>query len=154
MLAAVGMLRQSSGGGSGGGSGGNKRSLGISRISNFHFFPLSTGMGTSMGTTATFGTGGRRAKSSSLSSISSGSDSLDAPAPPAGTTNPDYIMQLVNDVRKFADVLLHFKESFHSKGEFRVQSLDWGNKRVTGMIMSGYNACLDVDVFSGVSWEM
>ncbi|XP_045566869.1 rho GTPase-activating protein 29 [Salmo salar] len=115
MLAAVGMLRQSSGGGSGGGSGGNKRSLGISRISNFHFFPLSTGMGTSMGTTATFGTGGRRAKSSSLSSISSGSDSLDAPAPPAGTTNPDYIMQLVNDVRKFADVLLHFKESFHSK---------------------------------------
>uniref|UniRef100_A0A4W5JTA7 Rho GTPase-activating protein 29 n=1 Tax=Hucho hucho TaxID=62062 RepID=A0A4W5JTA7_9TELE len=117
------MLRQSSGGGSGGGgreSGGNKRSLGISRISNFHFFPLSAGMGTSMGTTAgigtaTFGTGGRRAKSSSLNSISSGSDSLDAPPPPAGTTNPDYIMQLVNDVRKFADVLLHFKESFHSK---------------------------------------
>ncbi|XP_041737230.2 rho GTPase-activating protein 29-like isoform X2 [Coregonus clupeaformis] len=119
MLAAVGMLRQSSGGG-GGTSGGNKRSLGISRISNFHFFPLSAGMGTGMGTTAgtgtaTFGTGGRQAKRSSLSSISSGSDSLDAPAPPAGNTDPDYIMQLVNDVRNFADVLLHFKEAFHSK---------------------------------------
>lgn len=104
--------------------------LGISRTSNSYFFPLSpgTGMGTSTGTTAstgsgTWGTGGRGAKSSSLSSVSSGLDSVDAPAP-VGTTDPDYIMQLVNDVRKFADVLLHFKESFHSKGEFRVQSLD------------------------------
>ncbi|XP_014012813.2 rho GTPase-activating protein 29 isoform X1 [Salmo salar] len=129
MLAAVGMLRQSSGGGSssggsgggGGTSGGNKRLLGISRTSNSYFFPLSpgTGMGTSTGTTAstgsgTWGTGGRGAKSSSLSSVSSGLDSVDAPAP-VGTTDPDYIMQLVNDVRKFADVLLHLKEAFHSK---------------------------------------
>lgn len=123
MLAAVGMLRQSSGGGSssgggGGTSGGNKRLLGISRTSNSHFFPLfpGTGMGTSTGTTAstgsgTWGTGGRGAKSSS---VSSGLDSVDAPAP-VGTTDPDYIMQLVNDVRKFADVLLHLKEAFHSK---------------------------------------
>ncbi|KAK6292966.1 hypothetical protein J4Q44_G00364670 [Coregonus suidteri] len=129
MLAAVGMLRQSSGGGSsgsgsgggGGTSGGNKRLLGISRTANSHFFPLSagTGMGTSTGTTAStgsgiWGTGGRGAKSSSLNSISSGLDSVDAPAS-AGTTDPDYIMQLVNDVRKFADVLLHLKEAFHSK---------------------------------------
>uniref|UniRef100_A0A8C7QAH2 Rho GTPase-activating protein 29 n=1 Tax=Oncorhynchus mykiss TaxID=8022 RepID=A0A8C7QAH2_ONCMY len=117
------MLRQSSGGGSssgggGGTSGGNKRLLGISRTSNSHFFPLfpGTGMGTSTGTTAstgsgTWGTGGRGAKSSS---VSSGLDSVDAPAP-VGTTDPDYIMQLVNDVRKFADVLLHLKEAFHSK---------------------------------------
>uniref|UniRef100_A0A4W5LUE2 Rho GTPase-activating protein 29 n=1 Tax=Hucho hucho TaxID=62062 RepID=A0A4W5LUE2_9TELE len=123
------MLRQSSGGGSssggsgggGGTSGGNKRLLGISRTSNSHFFPLSpgTGMGTSTGTVASTGsgtswTGGRGAKSSSLSSVSSGLDSVDAPAP-VGTTDPDYIMQLVNDVRKFADVLLHLKEAFHSK---------------------------------------
>uniref|UniRef100_A0A673WBJ2 Rho GTPase-activating protein 29 n=1 Tax=Salmo trutta TaxID=8032 RepID=A0A673WBJ2_SALTR len=106
------MLRQSSGGGSssggsGGGGGtsrGNKRLLGISRTSNSYFFPLSPGTG--MGTST--------AKSSSLSSVSSGLDSVDAPAP-VGTTDPDYIMQLVNDVRKFADVLLHLKEAFHSK---------------------------------------
>uniref|UniRef100_A0A8C1NQD9 Rho GTPase-activating protein 29 n=1 Tax=Cyprinus carpio TaxID=7962 RepID=A0A8C1NQD9_CYPCA len=29
--------------------------------------------------------------------------------------DPDYIMQLVNDVRKFSDVLLSLKEAFHSK---------------------------------------
>uniref|UniRef100_A0A6Q2XXM1 Rho GTPase-activating protein 29 n=1 Tax=Esox lucius TaxID=8010 RepID=A0A6Q2XXM1_ESOLU len=120
------MLRQSSGGSGGGGaggtSGGNKRSLGISRGSNSHFFPLSAGasMGTSNGTaasaagTGTWGTGGRGAKSSSLSSISSGSDVVDASTPPVGTTDPDYIMQLVNDVRRFADVLLHLKEAFHT----------------------------------------
>uniref|UniRef100_A0A673ZHZ8 Rho GTPase-activating protein 29 n=1 Tax=Salmo trutta TaxID=8032 RepID=A0A673ZHZ8_SALTR len=131
------------------GSGGNKQSLGISRISNFHFFPLSAGMGTSTGTTATFGTGGRRAKSSSLSSISSGSDSLDAPAPPAGTTNPDYIMQLVNDVRKFADVLLLFKESFHSKGEFRVVHERLGELlRVLKAVINKHQTLNSVDILS------
>ncbi|XP_036377774.1 rho GTPase-activating protein 29 isoform X1 [Megalops cyprinoides] len=89
------MLRQSN-------SGGNKRSLGISRLSNSHFLPLSPGSGT-------WGVG-RTAKSSSLSSISSGSDGADARG-----VDPDYIMQLVNDVRKFADVLLHLKEAFHSE---------------------------------------
>uniref|UniRef100_A0A3P8XCR2 Rho GTPase-activating protein 29 n=1 Tax=Esox lucius TaxID=8010 RepID=A0A3P8XCR2_ESOLU len=87
-----------------GSDGGNKRSLGISRGSNSHFFPLSAGA--SMGTS--------NAKSSSLSSISSGSDVVDASTPPVGTTDPDYIMQLVNDVRRFADVLLHLKEAFHT----------------------------------------
>uniref|UniRef100_A0A3P8XLR2 Rho GTPase-activating protein 29 n=1 Tax=Esox lucius TaxID=8010 RepID=A0A3P8XLR2_ESOLU len=29
--------------------------------------------------------------------------------------DPDYVMQLVNDVRRFADVLLSLKEAFHSK---------------------------------------
>uniref|UniRef100_A0A8C2KS11 Rho GTPase-activating protein 29 n=1 Tax=Cyprinus carpio TaxID=7962 RepID=A0A8C2KS11_CYPCA len=51
---------------------------------------------------------GRSAKSGSLSSVSSGSDSMDM----AGA-DPDYIMQLVNDVRRFADVLLHLKEAFN-----------------------------------------
>uniref|UniRef100_A0AAY4CQQ5 Rho GTPase-activating protein 29 n=1 Tax=Denticeps clupeoides TaxID=299321 RepID=A0AAY4CQQ5_9TELE len=96
------MLRQGS-------SGGNKRSLGIARISNSNFFPLSTpGSGAGTGTVGT-STWGRPAKSSSLSSVSSGSDSVDAPG-----ADPDYIMQLVNDVRRFADVLLQLKEAFNS----------------------------------------
>ncbi|KAM4543688.1 rho GTPase-activating protein 29 isoform 1-T1 [Fundulus diaphanus] len=92
MLAA--MLRQSSGGGgsggSGGGGGGNKLTMGISRLSS-----------------SSLGSGGhpRPTKSSSLSS-----DSQDA-AP----ADPHYIMQLVADVRRFADVLLQLKEVFNSK---------------------------------------
>lgn len=31
--------------------------------------------------------------------------------------DPDYVMQLLNDVRRFADVLLSLKETCHSKGE-------------------------------------
>lgn len=93
MLAA--MLRQSSsGGGPGGGSGGvggNKLTLGISRLSS-----------SSMGS----GSPSRLAKNNSVSS-----DNQDA-AP----ADPNYIMQLVSDVRKFADVLLQLKEVFNSKG--------------------------------------
>ncbi|XP_047424254.1 rho GTPase-activating protein 29 isoform X2 [Mugil cephalus] len=95
MLAA--MLRQSSGGGSGSGSGGGggggsgtKLSLGISRLS-----------------------------SSSLSSASPArvpkSDSISSDNPDSPTSDPNYIMQLVSDVRKFADVLLQLKEVFNSK---------------------------------------
>uniref|UniRef100_W5MN55 Rho GTPase-activating protein 29/45 N-terminal domain-containing protein n=1 Tax=Lepisosteus oculatus TaxID=7918 RepID=W5MN55_LEPOC len=89
------MLRQSA-------SGGTKRSLGIARLSNSNFFPLSAGTGT-------WGMG-RGTKSNSLSSISSSSDGLENPG-----VDPDYIMQLVNDVRKFADVLLHLKEAFRAE---------------------------------------
>uniref|UniRef100_A0A673IE23 Rho GTPase-activating protein 29 n=1 Tax=Sinocyclocheilus rhinocerous TaxID=307959 RepID=A0A673IE23_9TELE len=92
---AAGMLQQSSG-------GLNKRSLGMARLPNSHFFPLSSGSG-SWGL-------GRSAKSGSLSSVSSGSDSMDM----AGA-DPDCIMQLVNDVRRFADALLHLKEAFNTK---------------------------------------
>ncbi|XP_016354099.1 rho GTPase-activating protein 29-like isoform X2 [Sinocyclocheilus anshuiensis] len=92
---AAGMLQQSSG-------GLNKRSLGMARLPNSHFFPLSSGSG-SWGL-------GRSAKSGSLSSVSSGSDNMDM----AGA-DPDCIMQLVNDVRRFADVLLHLKEAFNTK---------------------------------------
>lgn len=82
---ASGMLQQS--------SLGNKRSsVGITRFSGSHFFPLGSGSGSRPGSM----------KSDSLSSISS---------------DPEYIMQLVSDVRKFADVLLHLKEAFNSKGE-------------------------------------
>lgn len=97
------MLRQSTGGGSGGGGGGsggggNKLSLGISR-------PSSSALA---GTPA--GVGPVRASKSGLMS----SDSADVP-----TSDPHYIMQLVSDVRKFADVLLQLKEVFNSKGMFR-----------------------------------
>lgn len=33
--------------------------------------------------------------------------------------DPEYVMQLVNDVRWFADVLLNLKDAFQYKGEFR-----------------------------------
>lgn len=109
MLAA--MLRQSSGGGSGGGSGGSgnggggsggtKLSLGISRFS-------SSSLGSASPTNVGSGVPGRVSKSGSVSS-----DSPDIP-----TSDPIYIMQLVSDVRKFADVLLQLKEVFNSKGMF------------------------------------
>ncbi|XP_051538231.1 rho GTPase-activating protein 29-like isoform X1 [Myxocyprinus asiaticus] len=92
---ATGMLQQSSG-------GTNKRLLGMPRLPNSQFFPLSSVSG-SWGL-------GRSAKSGSLSSVSSESDSLET----AGA-DPDYIMQLVNDVRRFADGLLHLKEAFNTK---------------------------------------
>lgn len=92
MLAA--MLRQSTSGGSGGGSGGGtKLPLGISRFSS-----------SSLGS----------AGPASTSRVSkSGSVSSDTPA-----SDPNYIMQLVSDVRKFADVLVQLKEVFVSKGIF------------------------------------
>ncbi|KAJ8278008.1 hypothetical protein GJAV_G00082730 [Gymnothorax javanicus] len=90
------MLRQSN-------SSGNKRSLGIARLSNSHFFPLSVG-------SVTWGAG-RATKTNSVSSATSRSDNtVDIRG-----VDPDYIMQLVNDVRKFADVLLRLKEAFHSE---------------------------------------
>lgn len=93
MLAA--MLRQSSGGGSGGGSnsgsGGTKLPLGITRLSSSSFGNWVPG---------------RDSKSCSLTT-----DASDIPA-----SDPNYIMQLVSDVRKFADVLLQLKEVFNSKG--------------------------------------
>ncbi|XP_008302903.1 rho GTPase-activating protein 29 isoform X1 [Stegastes partitus] len=94
MLAA--MLRQSAGGGSGGGGGGGgggsgtKLSLGISRLSS-----------SSLGSAGS----SRNSKSGLVSS-----DNPDVP-----TSDPNYIMQLVSDVRKFADVLLQLKEVFNSK---------------------------------------
>lgn len=102
------MLRQSS-------AGGNKRSLGIARLSNSHFFPLSTGTTNTSNSGTSTGTWGRPVKSNSLSSVSSGSDNADN-CTAAAPADSDYIMQLVNDVRHFADVLLQLKEAFNSKG--------------------------------------
>ncbi|XP_021381524.1 rho GTPase-activating protein 29 isoform X1 [Lonchura striata] len=87
------MLRQN--------GGSNKRGLGLARLSTSNFFTVSTSANWGMG---------RSTKSSSLSSISSNSDCYDSPV-----VDPEYIMQLVNDVRKFADVLLYLKEAFLSE---------------------------------------
>lgn len=80
-------------------SGGNKRMLGISSL-----FPLSAGPGT-------WGAS-RNLKGSSLNSVGV-VDGVDSPG-----EDPGYIMQLVNDVRQVADVLLRLKESFLSEGAF------------------------------------
>ncbi|KAK1884750.1 Rho GTPase-activating protein 29 [Dissostichus eleginoides] len=105
MLAA--MLRQSSGGGGSGGGGGSsssssggggpKISLGISRLS-------SSSLGSAGPTTVGPSGPGRASKSGSVSP-----ESPDIPS-----SDPMYIMQLVSDVRKFADVLLQLKEVFNS----------------------------------------
>ncbi|KAJ7395293.1 Rho GTPase-activating protein 29 [Pitangus sulphuratus] len=87
------MLRQN--------GGSNKRGLGLARLSTSNFFTVSNSGNWGMG---------RSTKSSSLSSISSNSDCYDNPV-----VDPEYIMQLVNDVRKFADVLLYLKEAILSE---------------------------------------
>lgn len=92
--AVAGMLRQN--------GGGNKRGLGLTKLSTSNFFTISNSGNWGMG---------RSTKSSSLSSISSTSDCNDSTV-----VDPEYIMQLVNDVRKFADVLLYLKEAVLSEG--------------------------------------
>lgn len=37
--------------------------------------------------------------------------------------DPEYVMQLVSDVRWFADVLLNLKEVFNSKGELKFRGV-------------------------------
>lgn len=92
----------SGGGGSGGGGGnGTKLPAGISIFS-------SSSMGSVGPASMGHWVSGRVSKSGSVSS-----DSSDIP-----TSDPNYIMQLVSDVRKFADVLLQLKEVFNSKGTF------------------------------------
>uniref|UniRef100_A0A803SMU6 Rho GTPase-activating protein 29 n=1 Tax=Anolis carolinensis TaxID=28377 RepID=A0A803SMU6_ANOCA len=87
------MLRQN--------GGGNKRGLGLTKLSTSNFFTISNSGSWGMG---------RSTKSSSLSSISSNSDCYDSTV-----VDPEYIMQLVTDVRKFADVLLYLKEAILSE---------------------------------------
>ncbi|KAJ8409562.1 hypothetical protein AAFF_G00229630 [Aldrovandia affinis] len=89
------MLRQN-------GGSGNKRSLAFGRLSSPQLLPSAGGSGT-------WGVG-RSTRRNSLSSAGFQAGSADGPG-----ADPDYIMQLVNDVRKFADVLLRLKEAFHSK---------------------------------------
>uniref|UniRef100_A0A8C6VG17 Rho GTPase-activating protein 29 n=1 Tax=Naja naja TaxID=35670 RepID=A0A8C6VG17_NAJNA len=89
------MLRQN--------SDSNKRGLGLTKLSTSNFFPISNTGNKGMG---------RNTKSSSLNSISSNFDGYDNII-----VDPDYIMRLVNDVRKFADVLLHLREAITSENQ-------------------------------------
>lgn len=106
MLAA--MLRQSTaagsggGGGGGGGSGGTKLSMGISRFSS------------SSGSSA----GGNASPGPRLPGRVPKGDSVSSEGPDVPASDPNYIMQLVSDVRKFADALLQLKDVFNSKGNF------------------------------------
>uniref|UniRef100_A0A670Y422 Rho GTPase-activating protein 29 n=1 Tax=Pseudonaja textilis TaxID=8673 RepID=A0A670Y422_PSETE len=89
------MLRQN--------SDSNKRGLGLTKLSTSNLFPISNTGNRAMG---------RNTKSSSLNSISSNFDGCDNII-----VDPDYIMQLVNDVRKFADVLLNLREAITSENQ-------------------------------------
>uniref|UniRef100_A0A8B9BLQ9 Rho GTPase-activating protein 29 n=1 Tax=Anser brachyrhynchus TaxID=132585 RepID=A0A8B9BLQ9_9AVES len=78
-------------------------------------------------------------KSSSLSSISSNSDCYDNPV-----VDPEYIMQLVNDVRKFADVLLYLKEAILSEVHERLGEL----LRVLKAVINKHQTLNSVDILS------
>ncbi|XP_041277513.1 rho GTPase-activating protein 29 isoform X2 [Onychostruthus taczanowskii] len=125
------MLRQN--------GGSNKRGLGLARLSTSNFFTISTAGNWGMG---------RSTKSSSLSSISSNSDCYDNPV-----VDPEYIMQLVNDVRKFADVLLYLKEAFLSEenhdGLHQVVHERLGELlRVLKAVINKHQALNSVDILS------
>ncbi|KAK6311209.1 hypothetical protein J4Q44_G00192640 [Coregonus suidteri] len=114
------MLRKSSsgtgGGGGGGGRGDNTKhqqnkqhrssftTQGPSRLSNPDTGSLSAG------STKTWDMGRSSRTTNPLGSMGLGSTVVGASG-----VDPDYVMQLVNDVRRFADVLLSLKEAFHSK---------------------------------------
>ncbi|ETE72732.1 Rho GTPase-activating protein 29, partial [Ophiophagus hannah] len=89
------MLRQN--------SDSNKCGLGLTKLSTSNLFPISNTGKRGMG---------RNTKSNSLNSISSNFDGYDNII-----VDPDYIMQLVNDVRKFADVLLNLREAITSENQ-------------------------------------
>lgn len=108
------MLRKSSsssggGGGGGGGVGGTKQTQGLPRhLSKPHTGSLSAG------STKTWDMGRSSKNPNPLSSMGLTPHLVGAPG-----VDPDYVMQLVNDVRWFADVLLNLKEAFQCNGEFR-----------------------------------
>ncbi|XP_062284934.1 rho GTPase-activating protein 29 [Scomber scombrus] len=101
------MHRKSSSGsgGGGGGSDGTKHTHGPPRHhSKPHMGSLSAG------STKTWDIGRNSKTHNSLSSMGLTSRLMGAPG-----VDPEYVMQLVNDVRWFADVLLNLKEAFQCK---------------------------------------
>ncbi|XP_067846055.1 rho GTPase-activating protein 29 isoform X2 [Heptranchias perlo] len=118
--------------------GSNKRGLGFARFSSSNFFALPSSGNWSMG---------RSAKSDSVSSISSNSDCYDSPV-----VDPEYIMQLVNDVRKFADVLEHLKEVFLSEENKSLHLMAHERLgellRVLKVVISKHQSLNSVDILS------
>uniref|UniRef100_A0A4W3H5E3 Rho GTPase-activating protein 29 n=1 Tax=Callorhinchus milii TaxID=7868 RepID=A0A4W3H5E3_CALMI len=119
--------------------GSNKRGLGLTRFSSSNFFALPSSGNRSMG---------RSAKSGSVSSSISHSDCYDSPM-----VDPEHIMQLVNDVRKFSEVLANLKEAFlseankvslHSVAHERLGEL----LRVLKAVISKHQSLNSVDILS------
>ncbi|KAM9350203.1 rho GTPase-activating protein 29-like [Symphorus nematophorus] len=97
------MLRKSSSSSSGG--GGTKHTQGLPRhLSKPHTGSLSAG------STKTWDMGRSSKNANPLSSMGLTPHLVGAPG-----VDPEYVMQLVNDVRWFADVLLNLKEAFRCK---------------------------------------
>lgn len=109
---AAGMLRKSS---SSSGGGETKHTQGLPQhLSKPHTRSVSAG------STNTLDMGRSSRNCNPLSSIGLTSSVTGAPG-----VDPEYVMQLVNDVRWFADVLLNLKDAFQNKGEFR---RSWNSK--------------------------
>lgn len=102
---AAGMLRKSSS--SSGGDGTKNTQARLKHRSNPHTGSLS------VGSTKTWDMGRSSKNPNPLSSMGLASHLVGAPG-----VDPEYVIELVSDVRGFADVLLNLKEAFHRKGEF------------------------------------
>lgn len=98
------MIRKSN---SSSGGGGTKRSQALHK----HHSKPHTGS-LSAGSTKTWDMGRNSKNSNPLSTMG-----LTSHLVGASGVDPEYVMQLVNDVRWFADVLHNLKEAFHCKGE-------------------------------------
>lgn len=104
------MLRKGSGSSSsGGGGGGTKHTQRLPQnLSETSTEPLSAGSSKTLDM-------GRSSKNPNpLSNMGLTSRLMGAPG-----VDVEYVMQLVNDVRLFADVLHNLKEAFQYKGKFR-----------------------------------
>ncbi|KAF3857991.1 hypothetical protein F7725_011192 [Dissostichus mawsoni] len=111
------MLRKSS---SGAGGGENNQTQGLPRhLSKPHTVSLSAG------STKTWDMGRSSKNPNPLSSMGLTSHLVGAPG-----VDPEYVINLVNDVRGFADVLLNLKEAFQCKGEFRGS---WNAENLEGL---------------------
>ena len=128
---AAGMLRKGGGGGGGGGGGdggggGTKHTQALPRHQSRHL----TGS-LSVGSTKTLDMGRSSKNPNPLSSMGLSSQPVGAPG-----VDPEYVMQLVNDVRWFADVLLNLKDAFQCKGE-RGEELECRGSLWRGLSGSG-----------------
>ncbi|KAM9790728.1 rho GTPase-activating protein 29-like isoform X1 [Syngnathus typhle] len=97
------MLRKSS-------DGGSVKSGHASATSRHHSSSLTGSL--SAGSTKTWDAGHRRRSHNPLSGADPSDPSVSASCRPG--VDPEYVMMLVNDVRWFANVLLHLKEAFQS----------------------------------------
>uniref|UniRef100_A0A4W5MTD5 Rho GTPase-activating protein 29/45 N-terminal domain-containing protein n=1 Tax=Hucho hucho TaxID=62062 RepID=A0A4W5MTD5_9TELE len=138
------MLRKSSDTG-GGGENNTKQNRsgaaqGLSCLSNPH-----TGS-PSAGSTKTWDMGLSSRTTNPLGSMGLGFTVVGAPG-----VDPDYVMQLLNDVRRFADMLLSLKETFHAKESHdglpqRVQERLGELLRVLKSVMGQHQTLNSVDV--------